>query len=230
MTKHTNNQKTDLISVEHFIKYPSLIPFIGEEYENGPHKRLLIIGESHYLPQDSTIHMNPDQWYAGDHNLLSNEEISWMSTSDLIVDSLKTDFKTPAHKIFQEIAFVLDQISDNKTDWHDKMSNINKIAFMNFFQRPAVSGLSVVPTKIDIDVANQTVNSVIQIIKPELIIFCSTLAANNTQLDSNQIGIPIHQTPHPSSAWWNRKSKKYDDKNGYEAFVEILVQSNWAGK
>ena len=37
-------------------KYPRIIPYVGSKYEE---KRLLLILESHYLPDGSTIHLDP---------------------------------------------------------------------------------------------------------------------------------------------------------------------------
>ena len=48
---------------DHLRRFPCMHPWIGSRYQDKRHKRLLVIGESHYLPPDSTIHHDPDRWY-----------------------------------------------------------------------------------------------------------------------------------------------------------------------
>ena len=55
--------------------------WIGSRYRDARHKRLLVIGESHYLPPDSTIHRDPGRWYRSRQEELSGEEVRWASTA-----------------------------------------------------------------------------------------------------------------------------------------------------
>jgi hypothetical protein len=53
-----NKLNIQLKKIEHFVKYPSMIPYSGQDYELDLHKKLLLIGESNYLPEESEIHLD----------------------------------------------------------------------------------------------------------------------------------------------------------------------------
>lgn len=48
----------ELLKIEHFKHYPQMIPFVGKNYKD---TRLLIIAESHYLPESEKERFNT--WY-----------------------------------------------------------------------------------------------------------------------------------------------------------------------
>ena len=66
---------------DHLQRFPCMRPWIGSRYRDERHKRLLVIGESHYLPSDSTIHRDPGRWYRSRQEDLSGEEVRWASTA-----------------------------------------------------------------------------------------------------------------------------------------------------
>jgi hypothetical protein len=53
----------DLKQIKHSIKFPSLIFYVGENYSNLKKKRILLIDQSHYFPQNSTIHYEANNWH-----------------------------------------------------------------------------------------------------------------------------------------------------------------------
>ena len=53
----------DLKQIKHSIKFPSLISYVGENYSNSKNKRILLIAQSHYFPQNSTVHYEAKNWY-----------------------------------------------------------------------------------------------------------------------------------------------------------------------
>ena len=83
---------------EHLRRYPCMQPWIGSRYRDERHKRLLVIGESHYLPPESTIHHDPERWYCSSQADLSDEEVRWASTIGNI-----TGRWTKAHRIYRAI-------------------------------------------------------------------------------------------------------------------------------
>ena len=48
--------------------------------------------------------------------------------------------------------------------------------------------------------------------------------------DFDKLSIPLIQTPHPASAWWNRCSKKYANLSGKEALIKALKEYAWEKK
>ena len=71
-------------------RFPEMKPFIGTDYERTKEKgcALLVIGESHYLPDSSTIHKDGNAWYATNDSLLTQTEKDWINTSKLIKDDI----------------------------------------------------------------------------------------------------------------------------------------------
>ncbi len=65
---------------DHLRRFPCMQPWIGSRYRHPRHKRLLVVGESHYLPPGSTIQHAPDRWYRGSQADLSEEEVRWASS------------------------------------------------------------------------------------------------------------------------------------------------------
>ena len=53
----------ELSQIHHYIKFPSLMPFVGKSYIKAS-KKILFLGESHYLPNNSNINLNPQDWYS----------------------------------------------------------------------------------------------------------------------------------------------------------------------
>ena len=52
----------DLLELDIYNRYPQLLPLIGEQF-TAFHKRVLFVGESHYLPNTSSIHNDAASWY-----------------------------------------------------------------------------------------------------------------------------------------------------------------------
>jgi hypothetical protein len=91
------------------------------------------------------------------------------------------------------------------------------IAYMNCFQRPAEFGRSLVVADQDINVSKDVLASVVAILQPEMICFVSSLAWRWVGSGLDPMTAEIAHTPHPCSAWWNRKSKR--GSTGRETFI-----------
>ena len=52
------NTKYDslLLSLPFYATHSYTLPFVGDDYDSPKHKKLLLIGESHYMPAGSTVH------------------------------------------------------------------------------------------------------------------------------------------------------------------------------
>lgn len=61
-------------SIPFYKHHPYMIPFVGEDYDSPKHKKLLLIGESHYLPKGSTVHYDANAWYNRTPSLSKDEE------------------------------------------------------------------------------------------------------------------------------------------------------------
>lgn len=124
-------------------KYPFFTPYVGEEYlENGIHKKLLIVGESHYLPLTSKVDVidegyskeNRLNWYKNPPSVSSLKEedsYGWLDTKNLGLYGNSTPFMV---NIDQALAEVL-QKKYPGISGHSQ--TFKHVAYCNFFVRPS---------------------------------------------------------------------------------------------
>jgi uncharacterized UPF0160 family protein len=205
----SSNFDKDLNQIEHYIKFPSMIPYVGENYGNLKNKRILLIAESHYFPQNSTIHYEAKNWYDSSANDLTDEEIYHINTKKV----LETDWVTVSDVIFREINSTIQPFILN-----NESRAMNYAAFMNCFQRPGKTGDSISHTcnSIDTEKAYETITSVIDVLKPDIVIFYSKFAWDNVgwKLAQNIKNINFEFSCHPATGgrYWHKKDYK-NNKN-----------------
>lgn len=209
-----------LIDIEHYKKFPQMLPWVGQYYGK-KYKRVLFVGESHYLPPDSTIQLNSQEWYNSTHKKLNNEELEYINTRGALLKNYLRNgiWKNPAF-IMKEKGITLPNESNNIYE---------QFAFYNFFQRPAQKeGDQLYINTDDVEVANNVFENVIKILKPKVVLFMSSKSWKNVK-GKNIDNIIYDYVPHPSSNWWNRKSNSYQFANqkpltGREKFEKIVEQ------
>ena len=194
-------------------------PWIGSRYQDDRHKRLLVIGESHYLPPDSTIHHDPDRWYASSQADLTEEEVRWTSTIGNI-----TGRWYRAHRIYRaiqdEIARTLTGSGVTPDDFP-----LNHIAYCNYFLRPAPKpggSMEGHECQRDLELAEQVLRWFILRHRPELAIVTSSFAGRFAESILRQSDIPSVTTPHPGTTWWNRAARSYGNVRGRDLFSNFL--------
>lgn len=215
---------TTIALPDHLRRFPCMQPWIGSRYRDDRHKRLLVIGESHYLPPGSTIHHDPDRWYASSQDDLTEEEVRWTSTIGNI-----TGRWYRAHRIYRaiqdEIARVLTESGVTPDDFP-----LNHIAYCNYFLRPAPAAGGSMEGNVhqrDLDVAEEVLTWFILRHRPELVIVTSRFAARHAELVTRQRGIPSTSTPHPGSRWWNATTRSYGNVRGRDLFSDFLRTHDW---
>ena len=205
------DDKLDGISI--YQRYPSLKPFVGSDYGRGKAK-VLLIAESHYLPPESSVHIDAATWYAGTETNLNPTEQSWMRTRR-ILDKDLGEWKVPGHAIYRNLESALIKAGLPTND-----SVFRQVAFMNAFQRPAKNGASIEKTKQDVEVAASTINKVMDAVQPDHIVFVSTLARKSVGKRLSQKSVGVH---HPACPWWNRKQNGVSAR---ERFI-TLISDYW---
>lgn len=209
-------------SIRHYQLYPKLYPWVGEAFDGSP--RILILGESHYLKPTSTYHHKADEWYAG-VDLGAAKDTGHMNTRGIIRSGLESRWKEKSKLIYRNIEAAL---QDAQLDVPVGSSPFQRIAYMNYFQRPAqVSGQSIVVTELDKQHSAAVLNSVLEVLRPEVVIFCSGLAwraANNQGLPGSPANkhIRFGSTTHPSTSWWHRGMRKYNGRSGRQVFMQMF--------
>ena len=159
------NIDTELDAVAHYQNFPIMKPFIGENYFIAK-KKILIIAESHFFAEKSNINTGPTKWYSSSLKELHISKYDSINTHKIV--------ETSNHSVFRELESVLSQSMEKY-----KSQALNNIAFMNAFQRPAnKAGQSIkeLASGMDFEIGIKTVTKVIEILKPDLVVFISKYA------------------------------------------------------
>jgi len=230
MLRGTDKYNKDLLGIDHFTKHPQMIPFVGKYW--GQYSKLLVLGESHYMPEDFPKDMI-EEWYDLSPIDFENagEDVGWTNTAG-IIDS--TWYEDRGHAIYMYIDYAIIDSGFNP-EYQPGENSFCYISFMNFFQRPALkTGDSILPNKDDIEIANETLTEVIKIIKPDYLFFASSKARDYLKkewftdlFENGKVGFSCHPaTPH-----WNTPSMKYSDDgktplSGKQAFINFLQKNH----
>lgn len=199
--------------------FPQMLPWVGSEFESKKQKKILFIGESHYLPEDAEDDLlTPNGWYnQGESNLdESSDEYGWTNTRE-IVGLMKRE---KGHSLYREVEKAI-KIAKKADSDLDKNTNMFKyVGFYNYFLRPAYKNDSIKKTCIDWDlkIAHDAFEGIIDILKPDYVYFLSVFAWNSyKKYEKNSKNVVIDYSPHPSCRWWNTKKYKLNGE------VELLT-------
>ena len=211
---------TTIALPDHLRRFPCMQPWIGSRYRDRRHKRLLVIGESHYLPPESTIHHDPDRWYRKQPSRPERKEVAWASTIGNISGRWYG-----AHRIYRaihdEVARVLRERGVTPDDFP-----LNHVAYCNYFQRPApATGGSMQghASRRDLHVAEEALRWFLLRQRPELIIVTSRFAGRYADVVLRDNVIPCVTTPHPGTRWWNTPARSYGNVRGRDLFANFLL-------
>ena len=202
----TKEIETELDKIEHYQRFKIMKPFIGENYFNAK-KKILVIAESHFFDHEPTsknpsvnpdINTGPSKWYGSTLKVLDPSKYDSINTRKIV--------ETSTHPVFKELEIILSMSMEKYNN-----RSINNIAFMNGFQRPAnKKGQSIkqLASEKDFKVGKETVSKVIEIIKPDLVLFISKYAWEKIgkQLDKLE-NTQYEFINHPASIryWHNAK-------------------------
>jgi hypothetical protein len=209
--------------------YEVLKPFKGTQYENSP-KKLLIIGESFYVTHADQKHkVNPENWYSTASNQKEFSCTDSFDTNHIIEDFMDPETPHGSHlNIYNHLNHALNTVIYGEDRGHER-STFNKVAFFNFFQRPAVDGDSLKYNDIDIEIATDVLKYNLALLKPDLVILASSLVSRiafplvrNFNPAIKQIAIP-----HPASPWWNREVSWLNGMRTKQFVIKFLNDYDW---
>lgn len=215
------DDRLDLI--DHYRNYPKLKVWVGCNYST-MQKRLLLIGESHYLDKGITHHHDVVAWYTGGSEC-EKDGLGWINTRAIIQNGIDDHWASKGKSIYRNIERALFETLLFK---ERPRTAFTEVAFMNYFQRPAEkSGESIKVFPMDAEVSARVLEGVVNIIAPDAVIFTSSLAWRHAKLSGisdflRRESIAVARAPHPGMPWWNRVSKKYGNKTGKNHFVEFV--------
>lgn len=191
-----------LKQVSHYKVHPEMMPFIGRNY---PKARILLLGESHYVSPNDRERIQED-WY--DNPVDKTFKEPWWFNTRIVINNFLCGRRTKAHSMFRNPAkalieaWGLEKVNDSEA--------FTSFAFMNYFQRPAVNkGKSIQANEDDVKYARNNLKEVVEIIKPEKVVFLSKKAfyafsGSGVELE----GVDIEWTNHPTSKYWNSSNGK----------------------
>lgn len=213
----------NFLSLTFYSSHPYMIPFVGDNYESPKHKKLLLIGESHYMPEGSTVHHDAAKWYCGNPVLTESEE-DWCNT--------RGTREWKSGRFGKEIDRCVKLICPSvESGWQ-------QVASLNYFLRPADDRQSIEDLwkvhggeSLDREQAIRNLISVLEILRPNLVVFLSSKVCKCAETDDYPKyfggnlwdwtvahGIDYCYTMHPSSAHWNKPMPaKYAKAGGLTA-------------
>ena len=222
-------------SIPFYKTHSYMMPFVGDEYESSKHKKLLLIGESHYMPEGSTVHHDVNSWYDG-NPVLTPKERSYCDTCGTR--------EGKSGRFGKEIDRCLNLVlpSDGNR-WR-------QVAFFNYFLRPADEHKSISDLwdsyggkDIDCEQAIRNLIQVLDILKPDLFVFLSSTVCKQAEgvdypkyFGGNLWDWTIDhkivdyiKTNHPSQAPWNQTMLKYDKARGMTSrdFFCAWLKEKW---
>lgn len=212
--------------MNHYTKYPMMRPYVGKHFGTAGVPALLLVGESHYLPDGASQHLSAERWYASSSETLEPEEKRWISTAAIFEASRAEGFSNSAHSIYKN---ALLEINQHGPRYSDYKCVADDVAFYNFFLRPGIEGESLVVEPQDVELANEAFRVHCEALKPSAVVFLSILAHNYLQLPDT-CAVPVVATPHPGHEWWNRVAHKYGNRRGRDILADFVRNLNWPQK
>lgn len=214
----TKKYDADLQKITHYKAFPLMMPYVGPSYKSDRHKKLLLIGESFYLPPESTVHKNANEWYKKNASVLNEEEIRYLDCRGLLEgDWVGGTGHTMYLEIDRCLRTCLSGLKDNERA-------TTHIAYTNAFLRPASeSGKSFKFCCEDIDrkVSVEVIDAVVKALQPDLVIYLSICAWDYAgwQVANLNPTITFDHTCHPTAHfYWKREGYP----NGYNKFIQLL--------
>jgi hypothetical protein len=211
MMNESSPQDRDLGEISLYRRYPQLLPFVGRRYLEGG---ILLMAESHYLPEESQIHLDPSGWYAGDSSKLTETERLWTNTREMLNSKKNGKWRSKGKAIFWNMESAMKEAGLEVIE-----NMLDHVAFMNAFQRPAKYTLSLDVVEQDIEISREVIESVVRILAPGASCFVSSKAARALRHHIEVGGRVVEKVPHPASPWWNRRSKM---GTGRGRFIELI--------
>jgi hypothetical protein len=204
-----------------YTHFPMLQPYVGPQFGLNGGPSILLVGESHYLPNGATAHRNAEAWYDSHAGQLSDEERRWISTSEIFREGLGNRFANRAFSIWKNALW---EINASGFRYDDYIQAGENIASYNFFLRPAEEGCSLQVVPEDVRMANEALAFHCRTLRPSAVIILSRLAARHIE---GMPDIPSVTTPHPGCSWWNRKSDRYGGNRGRDLLSAFVSGLDW---
>lgn len=159
-------------------RYNLLIPFVGKNFSVAD-KKILFIGESHFLPKETYNRIEKDEilsWYKvkQEDYKFNKEEKDYINTRNIINrDVINSEYQNKSHSIYRNLGIEYAE-SFGFVNYNEALPHI---AFYNYFLRPAeAEGESIINSWSDDAYSFNHLIMIEKILKPHAIIFSSKKA------------------------------------------------------
>lgn len=212
MIDYSNIGKGGIVKEGIFNRFEILKPALLDNYWSDKHSKLMIVAESNYLGDDvDCVFKDPNLWYQGDDSRIKQ----------LLKDQEKEVSNWKYYKTFTKLCKVMNEVANI-----DCKSVYEEAVFYDYFLRPAtVKGTKSFEkdcTQLDRDVAGTALCGVIDILKPDIVIFASKYAHDEFAKYSESVGyntnVRIDYVNHPVMRNW------YEVENGGPKFEKLLKE------
>ena len=95
--------------IDHYRTYPDMKVWVGCNFPKMD-KKLLLIGESHYLDGTSYYHHDPENWHEG-VCISDKPDRGWIKTRNIISNGIDTKWKDRSKAIYRNIEKALEPIA-----------------------------------------------------------------------------------------------------------------------
>jgi len=224
---YTEKYDDEIINrLPYYQNYSEMKPFIGKFWDSLSPK-ILLVGESHYLPKESNIVSNPETWYIGNSKNFTESEKFHISTRKIFEEADRGEIRKRGYSYFKNMKKA---VKESNLSFKDNDLLFPYFSFYNYFLRVAEeTGKSIKVKPKDEEVAMKTFIELYDILKPDKVIFVSRKAngifktayakREHKPFDTKY----IRSVPHASaSSYWNRISEKYENHTGRQWFIQLL--------
>ncbi len=246
-TDYTGEFESRFQEVYHYRKFPQMMPWVGSQFGKA-HNKILIIGESHYLPKGSTIQREPKKWYEssisdlGINPIANESEIDYTETAEIVSHGMN-NWNNGGHRFFRYIHTAMrDSGITLNSGLNDNL--FRYFAFYNFFQRPAEeSGGSLKNTKLDDKIAYEVFEKNVEILNPDAVFVVSKKAwdslmqwywrsseyknINRFIIKTNEKNLLSGYAPHTACyRFWYKPYPRYENSfSGKEGFMDFIKEN-----
>lgn len=237
-TINYTDEYNNFMKLSIYEKYKLLIPFVGKNY-NTATKKVLFIGESHFLPKQTYNRIDIDEfWYKTEQGYykFTEEERDYLNTRNIINrDVINSTYQNKSHSIYRNIGIEI----ANFLGLEDYNKALLQIAFYNYFLRPAeAEGESILDSWNDDVYSFIHLINIEKILKPHAIIFSSKKArqafhrvrwSEEFKSEGEILEKKVFYIPHPGNAWWNNEFK-IDKKGFWNSKINSIEEAKINGR
>jgi hypothetical protein len=211
----------------YYTHFKQMLPWIGVDYGNGTFKKIILIGESHYLPKNVSEELfNPNNWYHENHKEWyedGDDEEQMTNTRQFLSGYIKP------HRMYNYPHNVLREVIMERSPELVCENLYRYIAYYNYFLRPARNKGSI--QKIiklkDLNIASDTLIELAAILKPDYVFFLSKFAWESFISKRTNESLPfiVGYSDHPSRRWNIANNYNGTWMTSKESFKQFLLKN-----